>query len=255
MSGQQRRPSERKPSQEPRTRFGRYLRATQSPLCALIFLFPLVATYEFGTLILHSMPGRHEQLVAYGLLHRFLSLFGANSSWLPGVALVLTLVIWHMMSRKPWHINGWVLPGMAAESALLALPLLLITRILLQATTAPNSNVFVSHAVLAIGAGIYEELLFRLYLISGCVVLFADVIGLPRKSSLTLAIIIPALLFAGCHVRPIGAEVFEWAPFVCRVAAGLYLSAVYLSRGFGIAVGAHAAHNLLLLWMDRSLYA
>ena len=48
---------------------------------------------------------------------------------------------------------------------------------------------------------------------------------------------------------PIGVEVFAWGPFAARMAAGVYLSMVFVGRGFGIAVGCHAAHNIALLWI------
>ncbi len=225
-----------------------YWQATREPLHALLFLFPLVAIYELGTLILRSTTGWHDQLVAHELINSFLRFFGAHGAWLPGVALLLTLLIWHVLARHPWHIQGWAMPLMLAESVLYAVPLLVITQLRLSAGSG-LSSVLVQQTILAVGAGIYEELVFRLYLITGIMLLLNDVCRVRRSVAVAVAVVIPALLFAFCHVQPIGVEVFAWGPFAARMAAGVYLSMVFVGRGFGIAVGCHAAHNIALLWI------
>lgn len=238
-----------KPKRKPRgSPPAAYWQATREPLHALLFLFPLVAVYELGTLILRSTTAAQDQLVAHELINSFLRFFGAHGAWLPGVALLLTLLIWHVLARNPWHIQGWAMPLMLAESLLYAAPLLLITQLRLTAGGVLDS-VLVQQTILAVGAGIYEELVFRLYLITGIMLLLIDVCRVRRSVAVAAAVIIPALLFAFCHVRPIGVEVFAWGPFAARVAAGVYLSIVFVGRGFGIAVGCHAAHNIALLWI------
>ncbi len=223
-----------------------YWRATREPLYGLLFLFPLVAIYEFGTLILRTTTGPQDQLVAHELINSFLQLFGAKGAWLPGVALVLTLLIWHLLARNSWHIQGWAMPLMLGESLLLAAPLLIITQFRLSAGGGID-GALVQQMILAIGAGIYEELVFRLYLITGIMLLLVDVCRVRRAVGITVAVALPALLFALCHIHPIGVEHFAWGPFLARTAAGVYLSIVFIGRGFGIAVGCHAAHNIALL--------
>ena len=248
MSASRRSNALRTKSKRGAARAGGYWQAAREPLHGLLFLFPLVAVYELGTLILRSTIGPQDQLVAHGLINSFLRFFGAHGAWLPGVALLLTLLIWHVLARNPWHIQGWAMPLMLAESVLYAGPLLLITQLRLSAGGVLDS-LLVQQTILAVGAGIYEELVFRLYLITGIMLLLIDVCRVKRAVGVSVAVLIPALLFAFCHVRPIGVEVFAWGPFVARVAAGVYLSIVFVGRGFGIAVGCHAAHNIALLWI------
>jgi hypothetical protein len=64
----------------------------------------------------------------------------------------------------------------------------------------------------------------------------------------TLAPIGAATLFAWCHYQPVGLDVFAWSTFLVRLAAGAYLTLVFIWRGLGIAVGCHAAFNLFLCW-------
>lgn len=239
-------PAATKPPPPSRTPWGRYWRATDQPLYALLFLFPLVAIYEFGSLLVRATPGAGEQLVAQSLVNHFLALFGAQAAWLPGVALILTLIIWHVLSRKPWHVEGWTLMGMLVESLVLAGPLLVITG-LLAAGAGDTPSPLPRQIVMAIGAGIYEELVFRLYLLTGVMLLVIDLVRAPRSVGIAVAAAASSVLFALCHFDPIGTEPFAWATFFVFLAAGAYFALIFVGRGFGVAVGCHAAHNVILL--------
>ena len=96
-----------------------------------------------------------------------------------------------------------------------------------------------------IGAGIYEETLFRLVLFSGLRWLLARV-EIPWPGPGWLAALISALLFSAAHnIGPYG-EAFQPFVFAFRVLAGLYFVALYQLRGFGVAVGAHAGYDVLV---------
>jgi membrane protease YdiL (CAAX protease family) len=107
-----------------------------------------------------------------------------------------------------------------------------------------------------LGAGIYEELLFRLMLLP---VLFAVARGarLSPSASWTCAMVVGSLLFAAAHYRftltvggmqfgPTAGDSFAWTTFAFRTAAGMFFSLLFLYRGFGVAAGAHAAYDILV---------
>ena len=226
-----------------------YDQASQQPLYCLLFLFPLVATHEFGTLLLQPALWPERQLVAFSLIQRLLSWIGASGSWLPAAALLLTLLIWHLLRRHPWRIHGWVFPLMILESLLLTVPLFALGRVMMQAGTAPDSLNLREQIILALGAGIYEELVFRLYLIVGLLRLLESGLRLPKKISNPVAIALSALVFAVCHFSPIGGEPFAWQHFLMLVLAGAYLALIFLRRGLGVVTGCHVAFNLIpLAW-------
>jgi membrane protease YdiL (CAAX protease family) len=96
-----------------------------------------------------------------------------------------------------------------------------------------------------LGAGIYEEALFRL-------ALFSVVLGLLRRVEVSGLLALPvaaaatAVLFAlAHHVGPYG-EPYSTDRFLFRLAAGVYFALIYQLRGFGIAVGAHACYNVMV---------
>jgi membrane protease YdiL (CAAX protease family) len=96
-----------------------------------------------------------------------------------------------------------------------------------------------------IGAGIYEETLFRLVLYSGLRWLLLRV-EVPWPGPGMLAAVVSALLFSAAHnIGPYG-EDFQPFVFAFRAAAGMYFVVLYQLRGFGIAVGAHAGYDVLV---------
>jgi hypothetical protein len=227
-----------------------YVEETRRPLYCLLFLFPLVATYEFGALILRptTWPGR--QLVAHSLILKMLGWLGGSGFWLPAIVLLLTLLIWHVLERHPWRIHGWVLPLMAIESVLLTAPLFVLGQVILTAT-APAQGDLREPIVLALGAGVYEELVFRLYQIAALTLLLENVLRTPRRVCRPLVIVISAIVFALCHFEPIGSAPYSWRHFTLLVLGGAYLALVFVGRGLGVAAGCHAAKNLiplLCLW-------
>lgn len=106
--------------------------------------------------------------------------------------------------------------------------------------------------VTGVGAGIYEELVFRLILICALMVLFQDVIGIDHKNTVILSVLISAALFSAHHHHIMyinghlgrGAS-FSLAEFVFRTAAGIYFAALFAIRGFGIAAGTHAFYDII----------
>jgi membrane protease YdiL (CAAX protease family) len=63
---------------------------------------------------------------------------------------------------------------------------------------------------------------------------------------MTVAAVFSATVFAAAHhVGPYG-EPFDDFVFLFRAVAGLYFAALYQTRGFGVAVGAHACYDVLV---------
>jgi membrane protease YdiL (CAAX protease family) len=111
-------------------------------------------------------------------------------------------------------------------------------------TSAIPVDEAVGQVVTFVGAGIYEEALFRLLLFAGLLRLL-DRLEVPPLLMLTLAALGSSALFAAAHhLGPYG-EPFDSAAFVFRLVAGVYFALLYQIRGFGIAAGAHALYDVL----------
>jgi hypothetical protein len=99
---------------------------------------------------------------------------------------------------------------------------------------------------LSLGAGLYEELLFRVVLVA----LLSNglrLLGVSQLVAGAFAIVVGALLFSAFHyVGPFG-EPLRLESFVFRALAGLGFSALYLTRGFGITAWTHALYDVAVL--------
>ncbi len=228
---------------------------SRQPLAILAFLLPLVLGYEIGlAILLRTRDGvltnkAHETLLA------FFDAFGINASgglFLGGAVIVAVLLAWHLLNRDPWRIDPAVPAIMWAESIGLAVPLIVLGVVV--ASREPmaagagdlTSLGLSSQLAISIGAGLYEELLFRMLLIALLHTLLVDVARIDGSLGTAIAIVVSAAAFSLYH-RPgqVGAALFYFL-------AGLYFAGVFVWRGFGIVVGAHAFYDIIVVLMMRA---
>jgi membrane protease YdiL (CAAX protease family) len=230
-----------------------YYPAARHPWPCLVFVLPLMAAYEVGV---NKLGGTHPETVRNGadnwlrvglaLLHLPL--------WAPPL-LLLTFLVWWVWYRRADQPNDLIsiLSGMAIESVAFAVGLWLVSNALnriLDSTGSslaldPEAESGLRQLITFLGAGIYEEALFRLALFSGLLGLLR-MVEMPASLALGGAALASALLFSAAHhIGPYGQDYTNFV-FLFRLAAGLYFAALYQCRGFGIAVGAHACYNVMV---------
>lgn len=211
------------------------------PLEAMVFLAPLIVFYE---VVSATQPTR---VIAFDLLQRFFELFGPSGIWAPGLGVVVILLATHVASGQPWRVRWWRIGLMYVEALALAVPLLALNWTIPLEAHAVGAQAVLPQIALGIGAGIYEELVFRLVFISMAIMLGTDLLHLPRFPVAVVAILLSAVVFAAHHHQPFGMEPFHAMRFTFRTAAGLYLALVFWYRGYGPAAGCHAAYNVMLV--------
>ena len=113
-----------------------------------------------------------------------------------------------------------------------------------------NLNRAFQRAAMAAGAGVYEELAFRMVVMGGLHMLLSDVGGWRKPGAWVAAMVVSALLFAVYHPLRGADGAFQWWRFAFLVIGGDWFGTLYHWRGFGIAAGTHAAYDFtaLLLW-------
>ena len=250
-----------------------YWDRSQWPIHALYFLSPLLVVYTLGTLGLDGLRGddadRLPPIYAEKLLSRLFALVNLDHTWMPALLVVVLLVVFHVLRRDPWRPELKLYPLMLGESILYALPLFLLSTAAAAAmgstaqavaASSPGAAVVLASGfgdqglggigwsaglLLAIGAGIYEELMFRVLVITGLHVLFRDVLAFPVRTANWIAIVGAAVLFAAYHFA--GGGGWHVPLFVFYAVAGLYFGVIYATRGFGVVVATHAVYDILAI--------
>lgn len=226
-----------------------YLARSTEPLHVLVFLLPLIVLYEIGSaawLVDPETGGILETIRAHRLFYKFFEIFGVGGAMLPGVALVVVLLVWHALSKKSWRVRPAVVGLMAIESAAWTLPLLVLGQAAGLVALAAGAGAGIddrplgASVTIAVGAGLYEELLFRMVAIALLHFILVDLIQIGDRAGTWAAVAIAALAFAVYHD--------DWsARFVFLMIAGGYFGALYVTRGFGVVVGAHALYDIIVL--------
>jgi hypothetical protein len=102
-----------------------------------------------------------------------------------------------------------------------------------------------STVISALGAGVHEELVFRLGLLAGMVT-FLRGGGTDRRIAVAIAFVLSAPLFALAHHAGANGEPFTWHAFAFRTIAGLAFGAIFWFRSLAHAVYAHALYDLIV---------
>ena len=226
-----------------------YFYRAQRPLSALMFLLPFMALYEIGAVVVNTDPhtGVAEHVSARSFLERMLGSFSGGGAYLPGLALVVVLLCWHFARRDRFEFDWRLYLAMGAESVVLAIPLLMLGLVwsgepAWALNTGQTVDTWQGALVIAIGAGLYEELLFRLLVITLLHLLLVDVIGVSQLQGWIVAVVCSALLFSSYHFT--GNDRFVWPKFLFIAAAGLYLGVIFAVRGFGVTSGTHTLYDI-----------
>jgi len=222
------------------------------PWPSLVFLAPFLFLYMAGLLWIRPDLATQTDL----WIRQVLAPLGLTGAMVPTLVVVTVLLVWHLARHDPWQFPPRLLVLMAAETGLLVLPLLGLEGLFQALAHAPAPSLAIPYhgraggywteaAVTSVGAAIYEELLFRLLLIGLLVLLARQLPGFKDQGAVVVAALVAAALFAGAHnIDRAGS--FTWPLFLFRTAAGVYLSAVFLFRGFGVAAGVHCAYALII---------
>ena len=227
-----------------------YWATARKPLPCLVFVLPMLVVYEAGVLALGGPAGVHRA-GADAWMRGALATLGLTDRWFPPLALVVALLAWQAAGRRDWRFRPATLLGMALECPILAVALIGLSRLVdlglarLDGPSVLASGGDAGSLLGYLGAGIYEEALFRLALIPA---LFAALrlIQAPTVMAGTAAVTGSALLFSLAHHAGAPGEAFTWFAFIFRWVAGVFFAWVFLARGFGVAVGTHAAYDLMV---------
>jgi hypothetical protein len=235
-----------------------YWTETRAPRYSLLFALPLLIAYQgLATVLSRGVTGGMRNGADVILQEAFYTVFGRYEPIAFAVA-VIGPAIWLVARdlKTGGGVNPAVFVGMLAESCLLAAAfgtvIGTITAHLLHFSMAIPAgplahSPLATRIMLALGAGIYEELLFRVILVSGIAFIAERLLGWSRNAASVVAVIISATIFSAFHyIGPYG-DPLRLDSFLFRLLGGVAFSIVYLLRGFGITAWTHALYDVLVL--------
>jgi hypothetical protein len=222
---------------------------------SLVFALPLLLAYELleavaPVRVAGGVVRNGADVILTGI---FTAAFGPRGpmvfmALVIGGALVL---IWRDRTAGPVQAKYFGI--MLAESVVLALLFgavvgLATVQLLgsLRSLAAGVAGSPLERLTLSLGAGLYEELLFRVVIVALLSNLFR-LAAFSRVTAGTIAVILGAILFSAFHYVGSLGEPFRIESFVFRAVAGVAFSAMYLLRGFGITAWTHALYDVAVL--------
>ena len=233
-----------------------YWSATRAPRYSLLFALPLLLAYETLAAVLSHDAYTGVRNGADVLLKSvFVWLGGRNGLlWFGGLLLGAGTVLVVRDFRRAGGVIPRYFLGMLAESVAYAMALGTVTGLLTSALLrgAPlaagmsRALDLPTQLMISLGAGIYEELLFRVIIVSGLAAFARRVLKLGSLPGGILATVAGALVFSAFHYIGAFGDPLELGSFTFRTIAGIMFSGLYLTRGFGITAWTHALYDVFL---------
>jgi hypothetical protein len=203
-----------------------------------VLIFPLLLAYEVGVLFAGRVNGADiVTRTVYGEL-------GRPTYLLVYAAIATVFLVWIRHSRSWTTLRFEIAAAVILEASLYALTLgaavtLLLDRVL---GLGPIGGALVN----ALGAGVHEELVFRLALLGGLVALAER--WLDARIAVAVALVVSSVVFSAAHHAGMYGEPFTLHAFAFRCLAGLAFGLMFWWRSLAHAVYAHVLYDLLVYW-------
>ncbi len=229
---------------EERTFLGRYFEQSEDLVNSLILVLPLLLIYEVGLLFNGGVTLNGVDFITV-LLARQWGVTGLLV--FNGLLVVAGLVGLKLLQHKK-RFDPRIIVPVAIESTIYAL--LLGTVILFVMSRIPGLSAgpaaygVLDRVLLSLGAGVNEELVFRLGLFSGTAWALSK--ATDKSAAVAIAVVFSSLLFSLAHyVGP--SESFALHSFVYRFLAGALFCGLFCLRGFAVAVYTHAIYDIYVM--------
>jgi len=209
---------------------------------SLVLIFPLLLAYELGVLFAGRVNG------VDAVTRALYTLAGSRTTYLlVHAAIAVVFLLWIRHGKRWSTLRFEIAVPVILEAAIYALTLGTLISLILSRLV--GLGIDGSSIVSALGAGVHEELVFRLGLIGGGVALVRGIDHGNRfgaRVSVPLAIVVSSLLFAAAHHLGARGEPFTGHAFAFRTLAGAAFGAIFWFRSLAHAVYAHVLYDLVV---------
>ena len=226
-----------------------YLSYTKNHITSFIFLIPLIMIYELISLIKFSNKDFIIRNSADSFFRDLFNVVSINPIYYYMFLLSLFCIYIAFKIKNDivsYDIKANYLFLMYLEGALLGfLLLLLLNNNLIGYSINYYEDIFLTF-YLCLGAGIWEEILFRFILISIFLFVCKSIFFL-KNIKFIISILLSSILFSSFHYIGSGADIYSHYTFIIRFIGGLLLGLIYLSRGLGISCMTHFCYDSFLI--------
>lgn len=215
---------------------------------SLVLVFPLLLVYEIGVLFAGSVNGAD-------VVTRLLFAALGRPAYLALHALIaIGFLLWIRRGDRWATLRLDVVAPVVLEAALYALTLGAVISLILDRLLGLGLSG--ASVIGALGAGVHEELAFRLALLGGLVGLAegsaaaSPASALARRPRLAVAgaLVLSSIAFAAAHHLGAHGEPWTAHAFAFRALAGVAFGLIFWFRSLAHAVYAHAIYDLLVYW-------
>jgi len=226
-----------------------YFQRSKNLANSFVFILPLLVLYELGI----ALQSSNIKNTADIIIKTPLSLFGKNGSFIFNLLVIIFLLISIFYLEKERSFQIFIFFPMFIESLVYALCIgyilgFLVYKILFPyVLAAPLAMHAWTSVLLSVGAGVYEEIVFRLLLISALYYICIHVLKTSRPFSAMISIALGALIFASMHYIGDTGNKFTYMNFTFRLLSGIILSTIFMFRGLGIAVYTHTIYDVFVV--------
>jgi hypothetical protein len=258
-----------------------YFSETQQPIYSAALVLPFMLVYQTGLIVLKSRVINGGDAIITTLSQSLFRTVGVEASFASIIVPIGAFLIWQFHKKGTWTIQPPVLVATFFESLIYAVVLYMLLGYFVhylpgnnitapapapaaavstqepsvsrdQATPVPAASRTkagsrrpgVEDFVLFCGAGVYEELVFRVFLLGLLLLIFTKFFHMEHAYAAAWAAVTGAVIFSAFH--HIGGEPFAVGPFLQRIVAGIYFSAIYFTRSFGVAAASHAMYDIIV---------
>lgn len=234
-----------------------YFERRVDPLTNVFLVLPLFAVYHLGVLTQMRRGAHGFTWVGNGmdfltgtvlaLVHGDVTAYAAIAT---GVTLLLGLLI--LRARRQSKLHPRLFVPVLLESALYALVVASLIGSIVRTfgLGVLDQEGLGSQVIASCGAGLHEELAFRMGIFGGLGYLLSR--RMKPWVGWAVALVVSSVLFSAVHYLPPLGDAFSLSSFVFRLLCGVAFALIYRLRGFAIAAWTHALYDVFYFMLRHS---
>lgn len=239
-----------------KTHLGKYLVRSNRAVYQLLFLLPLLVIYEVAAVLVNFNAPFEMRNGADILLKYALHGVGIRSvfSFVLAALLFASLMLIVSMKKYKKRVRWSYFALMFGETLIYAIIIGIISSQVAVFVTIGNpflatgcKDTVMHQLMIGVGAGVYEEIVFRALLIT-LVMAIVKLVGVGDDKRTIIAILLSSFLFSAFHYVGDFGEAFNLITFTYRLVAGILLSVVYVFRGLGVSAWSHAIYDVYVVF-------